>query len=279
MNKLTMKILITLAITVIGLNTANAAMIGVSWSGSQSQVFRINPATGETQLIGDTGVTQLNALTEDGQGGLLAGALDRIHTIDPVTGVATGFVNIDFPTTGNDSSIRIRSLATAADGTIYAMTKGMGGEGIQELWTIDLTTQVATLIAAPVGYSPQALTVTPDGRLLSYSWGNGVVGSNDAGLISIDPVTGAFTDINPAVSSQDLNLQSLTFDPFGNLYGVSTSAFYAIDLITGEATFIAEAPLSLRGLAYVVPIPPALLLFASGLLGLCFTRKPRFKLH
>ena len=77
---------------------------------------------------------------------------------------------------------------------------------------------------------------------------NGVIYSFDAnvGLVTLNPNTGAFTDVNTALGGSGANVQWMAFRADGTLVGGSTSMF-VIDPANGAFTSYASSLPDLRG--------------------------------
>ncbi|MEO0972470.1 MAG: hypothetical protein AAFX85_05185 [Pseudomonadota bacterium] len=223
---------------------AQSTLLGVTFDGN---VFEIDEATAVGTFVGRAGVDELNALELDDQERYLSAADQQVYTVDPATGDATFIAGFDLEGS-------IRSLAVAQDGTVLAFTGGLRFDAARNAYALDLVTGVATPVALDVPYSVQAATFDPQGTL--YAWTTDVSSGAEGGLITIDPATGEFTDVNPQVGDQGLNLQSLAFDPLGGLYGVTTEGtLWLIRPQTGVLiTLVGVGPYSdIRGLSWLLP--------------------------
>lgn len=230
--------LITAAVAIAGM--AHAAILGVQFNGS---VWSINETTAVPTLLSNNPTFSANAMTRTSTGTYyVAGGLgtSTLNTVNPTTGVLTAGPVI----TPNDD---VRGLAASPTDVIYATAATGGGAGAN-LYTINPGTGVGTLIAA-VG-PMQGLTFSTAGTL--YGW------SNTLGLVTIDPTTGAVTDVNPAIGSTD-NIQTLAFSPGGVLYAGAQPTLYTVDTSTGALTLVGSiAPMNdLRGMEFLSGGPPA----------------------
>lgn len=236
--------------------TDNLYATGVEDSSTgTSRLFSINRSTGATTAFGGLssdinlmfGGLAINPLT--GVMYATGGFNDGVHafqstglfTIDKTTGAATlvGFAG------GNccvsPYGFNINGLGFRNDGTLFAngFTLSATDPGTSHLFTLDLTTGAATDIG------PSGVTL---GRSLSYS---GLAFSNDGTLLSmgsLDAASGTLYSVNTA-NGAATSLNS------GTGYGTGPIHFG----VDGGLTF---AP------AAVVPVPAAVWLFGSGLLGL-----------
>jgi len=121
------------------------------------------------------------------------------------------------------------------------------------LFRINAETGLAMFVGDTTFNSLQSLTTGPEGLL--YSW------DGAAGLVTIDPVTGVGTEVDPNSGSGFTPLiQSLAFSPKGDLIGVTETlnqnGLYSINPSTGEASFIDSSPLpneneTIRGVEFL----------------------------
>jgi hypothetical protein len=235
---------------------AKATIISVSWNGTVSS---IDGANGTGVLIGHSGFYNLNSLARNSSGILysVAGGSPLV-TIDPNTGLVE-----DVMTTTLSS---VRGLAFSRDDVLFAVENGGGPENTVEpddLFTIDVSTGVATWIGNTGFPGIQGLAFSPNGAL--YGW------DVFDGLLMIDPLTGAATDVNISVGGLR-GIQTLDFAPGNDLYGARESLF-TIDIATGIPAVVGGGGYSdVRGIAFTdgihTPEPSTSILIASGLLGL-----------
>jgi hypothetical protein len=202
-------------------------MIAVSWSGG---VYALDSYTGTTTFLG-TGMFGQNALARDDQGGLWSterstgqtGSVYSLTSIDPGTGAAT-VITPNFPD--------VRAFASAGGTLLWAISN----TSPDQLITIDVTTSQVTTIG-PTGYTAVQCLAAVDGVL--YAW------DNNFGLLTIDPSTGAATDVDPAVGGNS-DMQWLARRSDGQLVG-GQNGLYEIDPSTGVATQIGSGLIDTRG--------------------------------
>lgn len=251
--------------------TAQADIIAIEFGGA---VVDIDSSTGAATPVGPSGVNgALNAMARDGGGTLYsAGATGlnndtNLYTLDALTGLATDVANLSF----GAEVVSVRGMAFSAADTLFAVNNGGGltSTGVTDnLFTVNTTTGVGTLIGATSGFMGiQGLAFSPLDMLFAWDVG--------AGLLTIDPLTGVATDVNPAVGST-ANIQTLAFAPDGTLYGASNDLF-TIALATGATTLVGSGGYTdVRGMEFLVnpiPEPQTYTLVALGLALIGFVRR------
>lgn len=103
--------------------------------------------------------------------------------------------------------------------------------GTTAMYRIDLATRQAT----PITLS-RAITVLDIAWYQGALWG---IDSDAAVLVRVDPVTGAVANVGAAISPS----LAISMWGFGNgLFAGTTSGIYAVDPITGTATFMSSTP-------------------------------------
>ncbi len=122
---------------------------------------------------------------------------------------------------------------------LYALANTEGGNAPMNLYTLDKKTGSSTLIAETdtVGLRGLAIDSTSGKFYSAYgSWRN----TDKRGIVEIDPVTGAVTDIGGTKA-----FVALTFDSVGQLYGAENSGgpaqpgkIYKINTAAGTETFL-----------------------------------------
>ena len=225
-------------------------------NSSYSKLFTINRFTGTTTTIGgpssffnySSGGLAINPLTGvmyatgGYSDGVNAYQSSGLFTIDKTTGAATliGFAG------GNccagDYGIMLNGLGFRSDGTLFANGFGNGPsypDASSHLYTVDLATGLATNIG------PSGVTL---GGSLKYS-----------GL--------AFRDDGTLLSMGSLDAASGTLYSVNTANGVATSLNSGTGYGTGPIRFGVGGGLTFAPAA-VVPVPAAVWLFGSGLLGL-----------
>lgn len=267
--------------------TAGATNLMVStWNWGGSDIYQVDSTTGAATLIGSAGVN-LHGLTYVGDTlygfGDEAASVDdfifdgNIYTIDEATGSATKVFSSSF---GSEGAIAFNP----ADGHAYVV----GGGLVQ--W--DLTTGTATRLGSLPNIDISGLAYI--GETL-YGVGN-IFDS----LYTIDTSTVTATEVGPLgvdigfseVLFGGSSVAGLTYDGTQLLMvtragETSTSlggGVYTVDPVTGSATLNALFSSELLnkdigGVAaktQVIPVPPAVWLFGTGLIGLIgFARRKK----
>jgi hypothetical protein len=223
-------------------NGAPGSLIGISWSGIDSPVVAIDPATGTGGTIGFSGFRRLNSLARHSSGVIYSVSSDTLITIDPITGAG------NFATTLDVSDVI--SLAFSPGDVLYAFVF-VGFRVPAELHIVDVVTGTATLVGT-LDSGITGMAFSPSGTL--YGWDVSNTGSgNGLGLVEIDPLTAAVTDVNPAVGGTARVIQSLALAPDGTLFG-ARHGLYEIDRSTGQLSFIGSGDYyDLRGIEVVGP--------------------------
>lgn len=199
------------------------------------ELARIDEATAQGVRMGHTGGYGVGPMAVSPWGTVYFVGVNYLSdesflgTIDPATGAVS-----QGPTLSG--SIRWRQdvfgLDFSADSTLFAIQNWGTND---RLHRIDVPTGIATLVGSTGLKGALALAFSPDGML--YGWDHGVSGAGALGLVSIDPLTGLATDVNPTVGETD-EILALAFAPDGTLYGAFTN-LYTVDAHTGELTLVA----------------------------------------
>jgi hypothetical protein len=210
-------------------------MIGVTIDGV---VVSIDQSTGAGNTIGNCGFV-VNSLAKDSSGTLYSASGTKLITINPMTGAGTEVATLNFGADPSD----VRGLAFSPDNVLYAVVNGYSSTGIgpDHLYTVNVSTGVASLVGDTGLTRVQSLDFSPSGVL--YGWDVGL------GLITINTTTGVATDVNPSVGAT-ADIQGIVFSPDGILYG-ACNAVYKIDVATGATTLVGSRGYSdVRGLEF-----------------------------
>ncbi len=194
----------------------------VEWGGG---LYTVDPATGATTLVGDTGVGAVTGVVWDAStSSLLAvnyeGACN-LSRIDPVTAASE-----TIGATGHDDCTGFDRDPTS--GTLYMVYDIGGGSGLA---TIDESSGAATDVA-PVTFESgplriSALAAESDGTLLGFGY--------DDNMYSIDTATGEATLLHSGIVESS-DVIGANFDCSGVLYGTDDYELFTIDVTTGATT-------------------------------------------
>lgn len=271
-NTMTQKLAAALAtvILVAAPVAGHAALVGIGFGGS---VYSINETTGAGTLLGSSGFGDMNSMARNSAGILYSATHSSLITINPVTGAGTLASTLSgFGAEGID----IRGLAFSSTGVLYAVNDG-GSLANDLLYTINASTGAMTLVGTMAFVGVLSLTFSSGGTLYGFDGGGG--------LITIDPLTAAATDVNPAIGGSINDIQTIAFSPGGTLYGGRNNLF-TIDLTTGARTLVGGGSggtfVDVRGMEFLaaagpvpVPEPGTLALLGIGVVGLAFCRRKR----
>jgi secreted trypsin-like serine protease len=175
-------------------------------------------------------------LDVDPTSGLLYGASSQLRIVDPSDGSYTIIGDIDSDT---HSSILMRSIAFAPDGTLYGVSNST-----QILYQIDPATARASEIGPIEGFT-WGIDFAPDGTLYSAY----------RDLVTLDPATAAVTS---QIGSLPDYVVDIDFASDGFLYGVyyATSSLYRIDPATASMEALGTYQSEIWGLASVPSSAP-----------------------
>ena len=213
-------------------------LIAVGWHTEDSPLGAINSTNSEWVDIGSAGMGRLNALARAPSGALYSftneGTCEQEWLVQmPSSGGAATTVGA---LSGLPVEVFIAGLAFSPGGTLYAVIGHCHGE-YRLFATIDPSTAAATQIAElPEHIS--GIDFDPVSGVL-YGW------SLDSGLVTIDPATGALSDVNPAQGGDVL--QALVALPDGSLLAARNTLF-SINKATGEVTELPGSLPDVRGL-------------------------------
>jgi hypothetical protein len=223
---MTTKHLLVAAVLTAAGSLAAQDLLGVTWGG---QTVRIHSYTGQTWPLGNA-LPGMNCLARANDGTYWSARRDpntfqgQLLTIDPVTGVAAVV----------GSSPDLRALSAGPGTQLYGVRDFYSGD---LLVRIDTTTAVP-LIVGPMGFDGVQGLAMHDGVL--YGW------DTLAGLLVVNPLTGAAIDPFPAVGATP-DGQSLCSHPDGRLLlgggnNAGPDPLYVVDVATGTASLIATLP-------------------------------------
>jgi len=250
--------------------TASCDLWGIDYSGD---VYKINPATGLATFSSTTSIAGTNSLAVNAAGVVFTvgvpkdppfGVPSALYTLNPVSGGTTLVATLT-PLTD------CRALAFAPDGTLYAISHRLTDDA-HELVKINLTSGAVSVIGPTHFNLIQALDFSPSGLL--YGW------DVSRGMMRLNTLTGAATDIAPSTLGNTIGIQSIAFDGSGVLYG-GVSSLYRLSTSSDAAVLIGDLNpgsfMDIRGIAFAVPEPATwtLVFVASSIF--VVRRKPSFR--
>jgi len=232
--------------------SARADLFGAEWFG---YFYRIDHATAKSQYVGGAPIS-LNSMAMDASGTIYTTGREAsspwetyLFTIDPGTGA----------TKRGPRTTSTSALAFSPEGRLFAMrTDSMKND----LYTLDIETGALTLVGYPGVAGIQTLDFSPNGTL--YGFDAGYASERGIGLVTIDPITGLATDVDPMVHGNPSEVQSIAFAPDGTLYGASEN-LYTVDVNSGALTLV--GPIQgiqgdIRGMVWI-PEPSTLTALAT----------------
>jgi hypothetical protein len=239
-------------------------IIGVpfGYPAGTAPFVKIDPASGSYSVASNLG-NSFQALAQNSHGEIFAAG--RITRIDPATGTPLQqFSSIN--------AADIRALAFDGNNRLFAVLNRDDAQGSptinDDLLEINLTNQTTQVIGSLGFLGVQALDFSPNGEL--YAW------DVNFGLLTVNPLNGAATDVNPSIGGT-AGIQSIVFSPDGRLFG-ARQALYSINPVTGA--FLPVGPAStfdIRGIEWIVPEPASGCLLAMTVTGLLCRQTDRHK--
>lgn len=222
MNSITNATHATLASALLALSlpaqTFPQDLIAINFTGD---AFTLDSRTGAGQALGPTGRPGHNCMARLGrqiytveQVGSGATAQRFLNTIDDETGQAFRTVPI---------TRDLRGLAAGGQFTLMAIADNSGND---QLVRVDVFNGTITVVGSTGFSSLQGLTLQGNAF---YGW------DLTAGLVRIDHLTGAGTDVNPNVGTNGATIQFLTTMSDGRVVG-GNSSLYEIDVASGIPT-------------------------------------------
>ena len=229
------------ALSCCGLEALAQDMIGVRWW--EGKVYLIDSGTGMGSELSNLAPTGFDSMARDDSGTLWMMAASDLWQLDPVTGAGTNVATMT-------NLVHVTALAyDKATNSLLAVEDGGTFTTNDKLYSISLTTLTDTLVANMSVPGLHGMTFHPNGTL--YGWETGAISSGVGfGLVTINPTTGAVTDVNPAVDGKWIDIQTLTF---GNnkLYGVNNQV-HTLDLMTGVMTVVGGGGYgNIRGIEFI----------------------------
>jgi hypothetical protein len=240
--------------------------VPIGFPPGTAPLVRIDPLTGAYTTIATSG-NSYQALAQNVAGQIYAGSFSttaengRISRINPMTGATLQTFNAVTPGAGD-----IRGLSFEASGKLFAVVNRNDAQGSptlpDDLYEIHLASQTTSRIGSLGFLGVQGLDASPGGGL--FAW------DVQDGLLTVNPVTGAATDVNSSIGGT-AQIQSIVFAPDGRLFGAGAT-LYGINPTTGAFSQIgAGGGPDVRGIEWIVPEPSAATLIATAVSLVAFT--------
>jgi hypothetical protein len=231
---------VTLSMTAQPANADWIIGVPFGYPAGTAPFVKIDPTTGAYSVASNLG-NSFHALAQNSLGEIFASGL--ISKIDPVTGTPLQQFN-------SINAANIRALAFDGSDRLFAVLNRDDAQGSptihDDLLEIDLTNQTVQVIGSLGFLGVQALDFAPNGEL--FAW------DVSFGLLTVNTLNGAATDVNPAVGGSG-GIQSIVFSPDGRLFG-ARQALYSINPVTGAFSPLGPAStFDLRGIEWIAPEP------------------------
>jgi hypothetical protein len=233
-------------------------LIGITINGD---VYHLDGVTAARTLIGSCGFNNTNCLAKSWDGSIYSFTASftsvvpsRLVEIDPNTGIGTqvaSFAPMNVSAAAFDHQDRLFLIVYNSSSTM-------------ELWRLDSFAGSPMFVSAlPVSTQPIQSLTFEGGDL--WAWSNTdqfCTNQYGLGLVRIDPLTGALTDVGPLGDPSCNDIQSLGTGPNGELWAAGLNT-WTVDAGTGAATIFGVTwTSSFRGLEFLGALGP--LLVATG---------------
>ncbi|MBD2094053.1 matrixin family metalloprotease [Trichocoleus sp. FACHB-591] len=215
-------------------------LFGVNLNGN---LLKIDPLTGNYNVVGDSGFPGLKLLAESPSGFLYSKTQVAVNSnletslieLDPLTGKGRKVTNISI-------NSHLTGLAFSSSGQLFA-TYNTGQYSTGDDYLIEITPStgaVRTIGNTHLGIV-RNIAFSPDGILYAWDMQNG--------LATIDTNTGS----SSFQGIKNTALVSMTFSNNGNILGqvdtMNTSDFYNVDIVTKSMNLIGSGPANLHGVS------------------------------
>ena len=240
-------------------------------SNDTSNLYKIDTTSiGNPTLVGSIGYgTDLSGLvsTVDGQLYTFDRPSDTLVSLNTSDATILDTASID-----TDLAVNPRGYDVSPNGTLHVIT---GNTNSIELYSVSITSGLTTFITEISGVtSIEAIAFSPSGTL--FAAGSSTDPFTSQSLYTLDITTGVATFV---ATMNVPDMDDFTYASDGFLYGVDSqdgnaTDLYRIDALTGQTFNLGSAGITgFNGISTfepqaTIPIPAAVWLFASGLLGL-----------
>ncbi|MFM9964056.1 MAG: beta strand repeat-containing protein [Planctomycetaceae bacterium] len=248
--------------------TGALQLLAQSFSGP---IFRVDPLTAATSLLGNTGFSTIHGISSDTNTGTLYGITQgaQIVTIDTTTGIGTSTAsvsNFNFGQFEGDVAFDV------ANNVLYWLTSDSVPHLIRVNPTTGVSVDLGELQSGGVPLtttgSVNADTAAFRGNVLYSVMTGGLSGANanlNDALVTIDLTTLEVTLVGPLGIDFQIGGAGLTHDAsndvfyFSNSTGNGADPLYRVDPLTGTATFVGTTGVTgfTTGLAFAgAAVPP-----------------------
>lgn len=246
---------------------AYGSLVAVSYNGD---FYHIDPVTGGSVVTTSSSFSQLNSLAQSSNGTLYSVSGNELVAVNGSNGSLSLVANLAISNIRGLAFDASDNLLIVKNGVDYYEGGGNSGNliyGNDELYRYDIFANELVHIGQMNLNNIQGLDFSSSGTL--YGWD--VI----YGLVTIDALTAEVIDVAPDIDG-NYDIQTIAFDENGQLYGAYNNNIYSININTGAYNLVSSGAFTdIRGMEFsVVPVPAAVWLFGSGLLGLAgFARR------
>ncbi|MBS1722107.1 MAG: hypothetical protein JSS66_03760 [Armatimonadetes bacterium] len=207
--------------------------LGITFNGL---VYSIDMSSGTGVLVGNSGLAGTNCMCRENDKWLTVDNTGTLYKISSSTASPTLIHQLNLG--GNTD---VRGICTDVNLGQYVVVDHAGSD---QLWKIDTSNGVGTLVGDMGSTTIQGLAVGFNGRLYAYD----VSTTNAGGLREVNPLTGATADLDPTRPGQP-GIQDICPNASLGLAGARDSLF-RLSAVNGFETLVGSGGYSdIRGLA------------------------------
>ncbi|TAH35492.1 MAG: hypothetical protein EYC70_12600 [Planctomycetota bacterium] len=236
-----------LAAAVLAAPARSQDMLGIAINGD---VYEVDSASGTYALLGSSGFNLTNCMAKDPAGEIYTVTTSltslfpsRLVRIDPATGAGTSVVTC--------SPINVSAAAFDDQGTLFLVV--YNASSTMDLMTLDPGSGALALVAPlPAAAQPiQSLAFSGNFLYAVSNTDSFCTNAYGLGLVRINPVTGALSDVSGALDAACNDVQGLCAGSGGTLTGAG-KRLWAVDIVSGVIS--ASGPVNgtdLRGVEFL----------------------------